>query len=178
MNEQFESVLENLKEQLSKIRTSRANPSLVEDLMIEAYPGTKQRLKELATISVPEPRQLLIKPWDKGIIKEIEKGLVNSDFEFNPVVETEILRINLPELTQESREQLVKQLGGMLEEARVKLRTIRDGLKKEIESKEKSSAITEDDKYKEIEQLDKTTREFTNTIDEMKKKKEEEIMTI
>ena len=111
-------------------------------------------------------------------IKDIEKSLVKSDLEFNPIVETEILRIQLPELTQETREKLAKKMRGMLEESRIKIRVLRDDIKREIEKKTKSSEITEDDRSSFIEELNKITREFTDNIEEMGKHKEEEIMTI
>jgi ribosome recycling factor len=120
----------------------------------------------------------VIKPWDAGLIKEIEKGLVHSALEFNPVLESDILRINLPELTQETREKIVKKLRTMLEEGRIKLRTIRDEVKKEVERKAKTSEITEDDKYAFIEELNTLTRSFTEQIDGLGKQKEEDIMRI
>ena len=175
---QFESVIEHLKAELSKLRTSRATPALVEDILIDTYSGSRMQLKELASISAPEPRTLVIKPWDKGTIKDIEKGLINSALEFNPVLESDILRINLPELTQETREKLVKKLHEFLEENRIKLRGHRDEVKRDIESKQKSGDLTEDDKYTMIENLNKTTKEFTDEIEKIGKNKEEEIMTV
>ncbi|MFH1712616.1 MAG: ribosome recycling factor [Candidatus Jacksonbacteria bacterium] len=175
---QFENIIELLKQEITKLRTSRAAPSLVEDIAVEVYGGSRMQLKELASISVPEPRSLVIKPWDKNLIKDIEKGLINSNLEFNPIVETDILRIQLPELTQETREKLVKKLHGMLEQNRIKLRQIRDGAKKAIEQKHKNGEMAEDDKFSLIEDLNKMTREFSEQIDNLGKKKEEEIMTI
>lgn len=175
---QFENVIQLLKEELSKLRTSRAAPSMVENIIIEAYGGSRMQLKELASISIPEPRSLVIRPWDKNVIKDIEKGLINSNLEFNPIVETDILRIQLPELTQETREKLVKKLHGMLEQNRIKLRKIRDEAKKTIEQKHKNGEMAEDDKFSLIEDLNKMTREFSEQIDDVGKKKEEEIMTI
>lgn len=175
---QYEEVITHLKTELDKLRTGRATPVLVEDILIEAYHGYKQKVKELASISVPEPRTLVIKPWDKGIIKEIEKGLINSALEFNPIVETELLRIKLPELTQETREKIIKKLRAILEENRIKIRGIRDVAKKQIETQQKSGEITEDDKFRFLEELNDCTREYTEQIDNHGKKKEEEIMTI
>lgn len=174
----FESVLDRLTGEVSKLRTSRATPALVEDIMIEAYSGSRMKLKEMASISVPEPRTLVIKPWDTGVIKDIEKGLINSALEFNPILESDLLRINLPDLTQETREKLVKKLHETLEENRIKLRGIRDEAKRSIESKQKSGELTEDDKYSMIEDLNKMTKNFSDQIEEIGKKKEAEIMTI
>ncbi len=175
---QFQHIITQLKDELEKLRTARATPTLVEDILIEAYSGSKMRLKELASISIPEPRTIVIKPWDPSIIKQIEKGLIHSALEFNPVLEADILRINLPELTQETREKIVKKLRTMLEEGRIKLRTIRDEVKKEVERKAKTSEITEDDKYDFIEELNTVTHSFTEQIDKLGKQKEEDIMRI
>ncbi|HCA67637.1 MAG: ribosome recycling factor [Candidatus Jacksonbacteria bacterium RIFOXYA2_FULL_44_7] len=174
----FNQIIDQLKTELSKLRTSRATPSLVQDITIEVYGGSRMHLKELASISAPEPRTIVIKPWDKSIIKDIEKGLIKSALEFNPIVETNILRIQLPELTEESRHRIVKKLHTMLEEERIKIRKIRDEAKKDIETREKNKEIREDHKFAEIEKLNETTREYTEKIDELGKRKEEEIMTI
>ena len=174
----FEHITTQLKGELEKLRTSRATPMLVEDILIEVYGGSRMRLKELASISIPEPRTIVINPWDKSIIKQIEKGLVQSALEFNPILDSDILRIQLPELTQETREKLVKKLHIMLEEERIKLRTLRDEIKKGIERQTKESAITEDDKYAFIEELNTLTRSFTEQIDMLGKNKEADIMRI
>ncbi len=175
---QFNTIVDQLKNELSKLRTSRATPALVEDIPIEVYGGTRIKVKELASISVPEPRTIVIKPWDKSIIKDMEKGLVKSTLEFNPIVETDLLRIQLPELTQETRQKLVKKLHAMLEEERIKIRKVRDEAKKDIETKAKNKEIREDDKFSGIEELNETTREYIEKIDGLGKVKEEEIMTI
>lgn len=173
-----EEIITQLRSELQKLRTSRATPSLVEDVFVEVYGGSRMTLKELASISVPEPRMIVIRPWDKNIIKDIEKSLIKSEFEFNPIVETDVLRIQLPELTQETRERLVKKLHGILENTRIKLRKARDETKKNIEGKARSGDIPEDDKFHFIEELNKMTKLYTDTIDDMGKKKEEEIMTV
>lgn len=174
----FNQIMDQLKAELSKLRTSRATPSLVEDILIEVYGGSRLKIKELASISAPEPRTIVIKPWDKGIIKDVEKGLIQSALEFNPIVETELLRIQLPELTEETRERIVKKLHTMLENERIKIRQIRDEAKKDIETRAKNKEIREDDKFSAIEDLNEKTREFIEKIDALGKRKEEEIMTI
>ena len=173
----FNEIIDHLKTELSKLRTSRATPSLVEDILIDAYNGSRMRLKELASINA-DPRVIIIKPWDTSVIKNIEKGLMNSHLEFNPIVETDILRIQLPELTQETREKLVKKLKTILEQAWVKIRRLRDEIKREVGSKQKSGEISEDDKFRLIDDLNKMTKKQTDEIDEIGKSKEQEIMTI
>lgn len=175
---QYVAIIDQLKAELSKLRASRATPSLVEDILIEVYGGSRLKIKELASINAPEARTIVIKPWDKGIIKDVEKGLIQSALEFNPIVETELLRIQLPELTEETRAKLVKKLHTMLENERIKIRQIRDEAKKDIETRAKNKEIREDDKFAGIEELNKTTREYIEKIDEQGKRKEEEIMTI
>lgn len=175
---QFNQIIEQLKTELRKLRTARATPSLVEDILIEVYGGTRMRIKELASISIPEPRTISIRPWDKSVIKEIEKGLIQSALEFNPIVETDILRIQLQELTEETRKKLVKKLHAMLEDERIKIRKIRDEMKKDIETRARNKEIREDDKFAAIEELNEATREYVEKIDEQGKRKEEEIMTI
>lgn len=174
----FNQIIDQLKAELSKLRTSRATPSLVEDILIEVYGGSRLKIKELASISAPEPRTIVIKPWDKSIIKDMEKGLIQSALEFNPIVETELLRIQLPELTEETRARIVKKLHTILEDERIKIRQIRDEAKKDIETKAKNKEIREDDKFSAIEDLNEKTREFIEKIDALGKHKEEEIMTI
>ncbi len=174
----FAAVVEQLKNELTKFRTSRATPNLVEDVIVEVYGGSRMKIKELATISIPETRTLVIKPWDKNIIKEIEKALISSTLEFNPILDSDILRINLPELTEENRLKLVKKLHAMLEESRIKLRGIRDDIKKEIERQQKNGEITEDDRYSLIEELNDMTKKNTEQIEELGQQKETEIMTI
>lgn len=174
----YTAVIDQLKEELTKLRTARATPNLVEDVLVEVYGGSRMKIMELATISVPETRTLVIKPWDKNIIKEIEKALISSHLEFNPILDSDVLRINLPELTEENRLKLVKKLHVMLEESRIKLRGIRDDIKKEIERQQKDGDITEDDRYSLIEELNAMTKEHTDKIEDLGKLKETEIMTI
>jgi len=175
---QAQEVIKHLQQETSKLRTSRATSNLVEDIPIEAYDGSTMKLKELASISIPQPRTIVIKPWDKNIIKQIEKGLINCHLEFNPVLESDLLRIQLPKLTQETREKLVKKLNQIIEQAKIKLRQIRDEVKKEIENQEKNSQITEDDKYRKIEKLNKETKKFNEKIEQIHKNKKSEIMTV
>ncbi len=175
--ERFNEIIEFLKKELGQIKTGRANPSIIEDIMIEAY-GTKTSLKQLASLSVPEARVLVVSPWDKNITKEVEKSLTAANIGLSIVNEGAVLRLIVPQLTEESRKDLVKKVNEKLEQSKIKVRQLRDEIKEEIIKAEKNKEISEDDKFKAIEELDKTTREHNDKIKEIGEKKEEEIMTV
>ena len=175
--QQFEKTLEFLKESISSLRTGRVSPSLIEKIMIESY-GTKSELRNLAALSSPEPRIISIKPWDKGIIKDIEKALNNSDLNINPVVDEDLIRLNFPQLTEETRKELVKVLAKKLEEVRISLRKQRDKIKESILNLEKEKEIGRDEKFTSLKELDDLTREYNEKIKDIGLSKEKEIMTI
>ena len=175
--QQFEKTLEFLKESISSLRTGRVSPSLIEKIMIESY-GTKSELKNLAALSSPEPRTISIKPWDKGIIKDIEKALNNSDLNISPVVDEDLIRLNFPQLTEETRKELVKVLAKKLEEAKISLRKQRDKIKETILNLEKEKDIGRDEKFTSLKELDDLTREYNEKIKDIGLSKEKEIMTI
>ncbi len=174
---QFEKTLEFLKENILLLRTGRISPSLVEKIMVESY-GTKSELVHLAAISSPEPRSISIKPWDKGIIKDIEKALNNSDLNINPVIDEDLIRLNFPQLTEERRKELVKILHKKLEESRISLRRQRDKIKDAIINLEKTKEINEDEKFISLKELDDLIREYNDKIKDIGEVKEKEIMTI
>ncbi|OGY48144.1 MAG: ribosome recycling factor [Candidatus Buchananbacteria bacterium RIFCSPHIGHO2_01_FULL_47_11b] len=173
----FEQTIARLKDDLATMRVGRANPLLVENIVIEAY-GAKTPIKQLASISVPEARTILVQPWDKGIIKEVEKGIVAANIGINPVNEGQQLRLTVPQLTEESRKELTKSVSEKEEKARVAIRQVRDRVKEEIVSQERDKAITEDDKYNLIKQLDELVKDYNIQIKEFGEKKVNEIMTI
>ena len=175
--QQFEKTLEFLKESISSLRTGRVSPSLIEKIMIESY-GTKSELRNLAALSSPEPRTISIKPWDKGIIKDIEKALNNSDLNISPVVDEDLIRLNFPQLTEETRKELVKVLAKKLEEAKISLRKQRDKIKETILNLEKEKEIGRDEKFTSLKELDDLTREYNEKIKDIGLSKEKEIMTI
>jgi len=171
---EFEKIIEHAHEELSSIRTSRATPALIENIKVEVY-GTKTPLIQVAGITCPEAKQLLVEPWDKNLLKDIEKAVETAGLGLSIVNEGNFLRISMPALTEETRKEIVKVLHGKIENNKVALRQVRDKIKNEIEAELKNKEITEDDKYSLIEDLDKMTREFTDQIVELGKKKEEEI---
>ncbi len=172
---EYEKVITFFSEQLSRLRTGRATPALVEPIMVEAY-GTKTPLSQLASITAPEPRQIVIDPWDKSIIKDIEKAVSGASVGASVKNEGEILRLHIAPLTEENRKKMTKTVHEHAEKARIALRSLRDKIKEEIITAQKDGEITEDDRFREIDALDALTREYTQRIDEIAKQKENEIM--
>ena len=174
---EFEKSLQYLKNDLATIRTGRANPEMVENILVESY-GTKTALKQLASITVPEARTILIQPWDKNIIKDIEKAIVNAQLGISPTAEGSNIRLTIPALTEESRREFVRVINNKAEKARVAIRQVRDRIKEGIVKEEKEKNITEDDKYDLIKDLDELTREYNEKIKELAKTKENEVMSL
>jgi len=174
---EFDKAIEHLKNEIAALRTGRATPALVEDISVEAY-GVKTPLKGLASVSVSDPKTLLIEPWDKGVLKEIEKSIQLANIGINPVNEGVRLRLSIPSLTEESRRELIKILQQKLEQSRISLRSIRDKVRGEIIEAERQKQITEDDRYRSQEKLDELIEEYHFRIKEIGEQKEKEIMTI
>lgn len=173
----FLNTIDHLKTELAGLRTGRASPALVENLLVESY-GSKMPLNQLAGISVPDSKSILIQPWDKSLVQEIEKAIARSNLDLSVSVEGTSIRLYIPALTEEKRKELVKILHRKLEQARVSIRGHRDKIREEIVEKEKSKEITEDEKYRHFEELDKMTGEFNSQIKEIGESKEKEIMTV
>lgn len=173
----FEKAVDHFRSEAAKLRTGRAHPSLVEDLLVEYY-GTKTPLKQVASVTVPESRQLVIQPWDSDSLVAIAEAIRSSDLGLNPVDDGQVIRLTLPALTEDRRKELVKALGNRLEDARVSVRTIREEIWKEIQDLEKSGEIGEDEKFTGKDELQKTVDRINEFLDEIRKKKEEEVMTV
>lgn len=169
--------IERCKLEVKAMRASHANPALVENIQVMAY-DTRTPLQQLASITCPDTRSIVIQPWDKSIMKDIENAISDSDLGINPVNEGEIIRMNMPQLTEERRREMVKVLKDKIEEYRIKIRQLRDNAKDVIQKAENSNEITEDDRYKFLENLDAATTEFNKELKEIAEKKEQEIMTV
>ncbi len=169
--------IQSLSEDLAGVRTGRASPALVERLSVDYY-GTPTHLIQLATISAPEPRSLMIKPFDLGSIKDIEKAIRASNLGLNPNSDGKVIHLNLPPLDEERRRDLVKQMHHRLEEARVAVRNIRRDLHNDIRDYEKERLITEDDLKRGEEDLQKLTDKFIEDIGKHGYNKELEIMEV
>lgn len=174
---ELDNSIEHLLSEMGKIRTGRANPALVESLMVDYY-GSKTPLKQVASINTPEARLLVIQPWDKGALTAIESAIRESDLNLNPNNDGQVIRINIPPLTEERRKELVKLLNQKAEDAKISIRNIREEAWKEIQNMKKEGNISEDDKFSGKDQLQKVVDEYNKKIDEIREKKEKEIMTI
>ncbi|KKR89678.1 ribosome recycling factor [Candidatus Woesebacteria bacterium RIFOXYC1_FULL_41_14] len=164
---------------IGAIRTGRATPALVENIVCPAYGGTQRlRVMELATISVPDPAQIVINPWDKSIIGDIRKGIVEANIGLNPSIDGEIIRIVIPPMTTEDREKYVKLLSGKLENGKVAVRQVRGDEMHDIKNKFEAKEITEDDKFAFEKKLQEITDEFIRKIEEMGEKKKTELLQI
>ena len=169
--------IDALKHELASVRTGRAAPSLVEELEVDAY-GAATPLVSLAAISAPEPRQIVIQPWDRGLIKAIEKAILASDLGLTPGNDGAVIRLNIPALNEERRRELVKQLHKKVEEGRVEIRTLRRHAHDELKAKEKSSGVTTDEVKRVEAQLQKLTDRYILTADEIGQAKEKEILSV
>lgn len=171
----MQSALDVLVSDLIGIRTGRASPALVENLTVDAY-GSEMNLIQLATISVPESRQLMIRPFDSGTLKAIERAIQASGLGLTPSNDGKVIRLNLPPLNEERRRDLVKVVNNRLEEARVAIRNIRRDSLKELRDYEKEKLISEDEMRKGEEDLQELTNNMIDQIAVIGKSKEEEIM--
>jgi ribosome recycling factor len=173
----FRKAIDALKHELASVRTGRAAPALVEQLEIDAY-GTPMPLLQLAQINAPEPRQILIQPYDRSLVKAIEKAIQNSDLGLAPSNDGAVIRLNIPALNEERRKELVKQLHKKVEEGRVELRTLRRHAHDEMRAKEKSAGITTDEVKRAEAQLQKLTDRYILMADEIGSAKEKEILAV
>lgn len=165
------------EENLSEVRAGRANPAILNKIMVEYY-GVATPINQVAGISVPDARTIAISPWDASILKDIEKAILASDIGLNPNNDGKIIRLNFPELTEERRKELVKDIKKMAEDARVSIRSIRRDGMEEIKAKQKNGDITEDDKAREEENIQKLTDKYIANIDKALENKEKEVMSI
>lgn len=175
--EKMHKAVVHLQEEFGAIRTGRATPALVEKLRVDYY-GSEVPLQQLAGFSVPEPRVLVIAPYDKSAIKAIEKSLQQSDLGINPSNDGTVIRLNFPELTQERRKELVKVVKHRAEEGRVAVRNIRRHLRQELETAERDGEISRDELDRIEKELEKVTHETVAEIDRMLGHKEQELLEI
>ncbi|HAV11042.1 MAG TPA: ribosome recycling factor [Candidatus Moranbacteria bacterium] len=173
----LDKAIEHLQFELGKLRTGRATPSLVEDVMVDYY-GTRTPLKQIASINTPEPRQITIQPWDRGAIGPIEGAIRESDLGLNPINDGILIRLSIPALTEERRKELVKVLNNKAEEGRIALRNVREDALKEVQNMEKEGLISEDDKFRAKEKLQGVIDEYNKKVEEIREKKEKDIMTV
>ncbi|MDO9575436.1 MAG: ribosome recycling factor [bacterium] len=171
----MKKTVEILRTELVKIRTGRANPGLVEDIKVESY-GAQMPLSQLASVTVPEPRQLLIRPWDKNILPQIEKAILKSDLELTPSSDGNVIRLNIPLLTEENRQNISKLVHRLAEENKIAIRNIRRQAIETTKLMKKEKKISEDDEKKGEEKIQKLTDSFIEEIDRILKIKDKEIL--
>lgn len=169
--------VESLVRELGTIRTGRASPALVDSIMVDYY-GVPTPLNQLASISVPEARVLMIQPWDKQSLKDVEKGIQRSDLGLMPNNDGSVIRINIPALTQERRRELVKLVGRKVEEGMVAVRNIRRDSLEEFRSMEKNKELSQDEGRRAQENLQGLTDSYTSHMSNLKEEKEAEVMEV
>ena len=173
--EKLKKTVDSTVRDFSEIRTGRANPGIVEGVMVECY-DTHMPLKQVATISVPEPRLIVIQPWDAGNLSAIERAILKSELGINPVNDGKIIRISIPTLTKERIDELKKILHKIAEQGRVSIRTVRRDAMAAVDKLESSKQITEDAKFKGHDDIQKLTEKYTKKIDELLVNKEKELV--
>ena len=173
----MDKAIEALRHEFSRFRTGRASPALLEGLKVQYY-GSLMPINQVASLSVPESRTLVVTPWDKGAIPEIEKAIQKSDLGLNPINDGKVVRINLPIPTEERRKELVKQAKKASEEARVSVRNARREGNESVKKLQKESKITEDDLRKAEAEIQKMTDQYIVQIDQLLTHKEKEIMEV
>jgi ribosome recycling factor len=175
--ERMEGAMDALKKEFGSVRTGRASLSLLDGIMVDYY-GTLTPLQQLASLSVPESRQIAIQPWEQRIIPEIEKAIMKSDLGLTPSNDGKFIRIGIPPLTEERRKQLVKVVRKRAEEAKIAIRNIRRDTNEELKKLEKEKHLSEDDAKKSHDEIQKLTDSYIAKVDEVLKHKENEIMEV
>ncbi|MDA8083926.1 MAG: ribosome recycling factor [Nitrospiraceae bacterium] len=177
INERMHGAIDALKKEFAGVRTGRASLSLLDGMAIDYY-GALTAVNQLANLSVPDPRQIVIQPWEQKIIPDIEKAIMKSDLGLTPMNDGKVIRINIPALTEERRKQLVKVVKKRAEEAKIAIRNIRRDANDELKKLEKDDHLSEDEVKKEHEEIQKLTDGFIKKVDEILEHKEKEIMEV
>ncbi len=167
-------VREHLEYELAGVRTGRATPSMIEQVPVKAY-GSVMKLMELASISAPDPRTLSVQPWDITVLKDIEKALQEANTGCGIAVDSDVVRLTVPILTQETREQMMKVVQKAVEKSRISLRGLRDEARGKVQAQEKNKEISEDEKFRQFEQIDKKIKQFQEELEAIGEKKNKEL---
>lgn len=171
---EFDKVIDFLERELQKIRTNRVSPSLIEDIVADCF-GQKFPIKQLATISVRGPREMIISPYDKSYLESIEKAISQSSASVSPIIDQETIRLNFPPLTEDYRKNLAKFISEKQEDARKTVRHFRENAWREIQDKQRSGEISEDNKFRGKDELQDLVNEYNKKIEEIGGRKEKEI---
>ena len=175
--QRMESALESLRREFAGVRTGKASPQLLDTVRVDAY-GSKVPLNQVGTVAAPEPRMLTVQPWDRGLIKDVERALRESDLGLNPSNDGQIIRIPIPALTEERRKEYVRLLHKLAEEGRVAIRQARKDANDEIKARQKKEGLSEDDVHREEKEVQKLTDQYIARVEEMLKHKEAEVMEV
>ncbi len=173
----MDKTIDNLVREYTTLRAGRANPALLDNILVDFY-GTPTPINQTSNISCPEPRLILVQPWDKNTLGAIEKGILKSDLGITPNNDGTVIRLSIPQLTEERRKELVKACGKKAEEAKVAIRNIRRDLNDEIKALEKAKEVSEDESKKALDDAQKLTDKYIKKTDEALTKKEAEIMEV
>ena len=173
----MEKAVEDFRKDLATLRTGRANTSLLDSIRVD-YHGTPMPVNQLGTVTTPEPTMIVVSPWDPSAVPLIDKAIRTSDLGLNPTNDGKVVRVPIPSLTEDRRKDIVKQLHKVLENHRTAVRNIRRDLKEAIEKLEKDKKISEDDKKRALDELEKLSQSETKKIEDLSATKEKEIMSI
>jgi ribosome recycling factor len=169
--------LDSLKHELQSLRTGKATPALLDPVRVDAY-GSAMPLSQVASITAPQPRLLVVQPWDKGLVQAVLKGIQKADLGLNPADDGELIRVPIPALTEERRKEMVKKAKKLGEEAKVSIRNVRRDANEALKKLEKDSDLTEDEARRLQGEVQKLTDKYTAQIDEVLDKKEKEILEV
>ncbi|MCC6711496.1 MAG: ribosome recycling factor [Candidatus Pacebacteria bacterium] len=175
--DQFKKALLHTEKEVATLRTGRASVQMLDDVRVEAY-GSMMRLNEVASVSAPDPTLLVIAPWDKGVVAAIEKGVLAANLNLSPVVDGDKVKVPVPPLTQERRQEMVKILHQKVESGRVMIRSVRSDVKDMIEDQEGKAGVSEDDIKLGLKELDEVSKEYIEKIDQLAKDKEKELLSL
>ena len=173
----MEKAVEDFRKELAGVRTGRANVALLDHVRVD-YHGTPMPINQLATLSVPDPSTILISPWDPGAVPPIDKAIRTSDLGLNPASDGRVIRVPIPALNEERRKELVKHIHKVLENHRTAIRNIRRDIKEAVEKLEKEKKISEDDRKRSLDELEKLTHSETKKIEDLSAAKEKEVLEI
>ncbi len=166
-----------VRREFGSVRSGKATPALLDTVRVDAY-GSKMSINQVGTVSVPEPRMLIVQPWDKSLIKDIERGIQEADLGLNPSNDGNVVRVPIPALTEERRKDMVRVLHKLAEEGRVAVRQIRQDANKDIKAKKDKHELSEDDARRQMDEIQKLTDGHIKKIDDLLAHKEEEVMEV
>jgi len=173
----MEKAVDAIRREFGSVRTGKASPALLETVRVDAY-GSKMPLNQVATVSAPEPRMLIVQPWDRGLMPVVEKAILTAELGLNPSNDGNVIRVPIPTLNEERRREMVRLLHKLAEEGRVAVRHARQEANKEIRARVQAHEIGEDQARREQDEIQKLTDEFITRIDALLKTKEEEVMEV